>query len=424
MRIISGVARLRGAAAASAACLAAAVGAQVPPEYADLHRLMSDKISAFDRTLDARWEGLRPPVAFGGELLTANGNRGRVLLAPQTLAGVRLELDRLRTVGLEAVTIAIPYPLLDQTFLAWSGHPYDLQPFIAFFSTVARETRARGMKLVVENGPMFPGVYSAGSGLDAAAYYATLTENQFIAGRTAQVLTIARDIRPDLLHVGSEPDTEYRLTGQPFLRSPSAFAMMVRGFVTEVADAGLASVPLVAGSGSWAHDGAAYVDALCAIPGLWGIDIHVYPVNYDFLDRALALADLARARGKHVTLLEAWLQKETDEELTSIDAAFDATLYARDAFDFWAPLDQRFLAVIVKLARVTGMAYVSPFWTRYFWAYLDYDQLAATVPFPAPDEIVALANSAAGQALVAGRTSETAQAYARMIAEPRVRSRR
>lgn len=411
------------AVASIASCLAAAALAQVPTEYVDLYHFLDEKMTGFDRTLEARWDGRRPPVNFGGELLTANGNRGRALLTTRALAGLRLELDRLRALGLDSVTIAIPFPLLDPAFLEWSGDPADFRSFVAFFSTVVAETHARGMKLVVENGAMFPGIYSAGSGLDAASYYPMLSASQYIAGRTAQVVTIAGEIHPDLLNVGSEPDTEHRLTGQAFLGLPGSFAGMVRGFVTQVAAAGVTDVPIVAGSGSWMHDASAYVDALCDIPGLWGIDLHLYPVNYDFLDRTLDLADLARAHGKHVVLLETWLQKERDSELAQIDPAFDPTLYARDAFSFWAPLDQRFLAIVVKLAYVAQMEFVSPFWTRYFFAYLDYDQVSNASPPLTVEQIVFLATAAHAQALVDGRFTETARSYSRLIGEPRLRNR-
>ncbi len=125
-------------------CLATLALAQAPTEYSDLYQFLDEKMTEFDLTLESRWDDSRPPVDFGGELLTANGNRGHALLTTRALAGVRLELDRLRALGLDAVTIAIPFPLLDPAFLEWSGDPGDLQSFLAFFSTVVAETHARG----------------------------------------------------------------------------------------------------------------------------------------------------------------------------------------------------------------------------------------------------------------------------------------
>jgi hypothetical protein len=402
-----------------AATLAAPAGGQgVPAEYAELYGFLAGKLEAFDATLDARWDGTRHPVVFAAELLTANGNRGLALLAPQALAGVRLELDRMKGLGLGAVTVSLPYPILDAGFMAWSGHPGKEAEMAAFYATVVAEAHGRGMKVAIESGAMFPGAYSAGSGLDAASYYPTLTWNRYAIGRADQVVAIARDIRPDFIGVGSEPDTEADLSGQATVRSPAGFAALVSYTTDRLAGAGLGGIPVLAGVGTWTGQGDAFVEALCGISGLWGIDLHQYPVNLDFLDRALRLAGLARARGKRVTFMEAWLQKESDAELGTLNPAFDTTVYARDAFSFWAPLDARFLEVMVKLAHVAGADMLSPFWSRYFWAYLDHAQVSAAVPPLTSDQIVALSTQAAAAALVSGSVTSTGRAYG-ALARPR-----
>ena len=411
---------------ARCACVVAVVAALVggsatlaqpapPAEYAELYQFLAGKIAAFDATLDARWDRQRYPVCFASELLSANGNRGRQLLAAQTLVGVRLELDRLRALGVKAATLDIHFPVLSPAFHVWNGQPGEERAFAAFFATVADEVRARGMKVVVESGTVFPGAYSAGSGLAVAAYYPTLSETQYVAGRAEVIAAIVRDVRPNILNIGSEPDTEARLTGQTLMRTPAGFAAMVRTIVDHLAASGLTGVPIEAGTAAWLPNANAYLDALCDIDGLWGIDLHTYPVNYDLLDRALALADRAHGRGKRVTILETWLQKESDAELGTIDPAFNTVLYARDAYSFWAPLDEAYLALMVKLAHAARLEYFSPFWDKFFFAYLDWDTIAAMVPPPTNDEIVTLASRAAGDAIVAGRFSTTGVAYARAI---------
>lgn len=42
-------------------------------------------------------------------------------------------------------------------------------------------------------------------------------------------------------------------------------------------------------------------------------------------------------------------------------------------FSFCSPLDQKFLASIVKSAGLKNIEYISPFWTTYFFGYLDYN---------------------------------------------------
>lgn len=396
-----------------------AAGQVVPAEYSGLYTFLLGKLEAFDSALDARWDGTRYPVTFAAELLTANGNRGLALLGPQALSGVRLELDRMKALGLGAVTVSLPYPILDAEFMAWNGTAGREVELTAFYAAVVAEAHARGLKVAIESGAMFPGAYSAGSGLNAAAYYPTLSWNRYVIGRADQVVVTARHIRPDFIGVGSEPDTEADLSGQQNLRSPAGFTAMVSYIIDRLAGAGLSNVPVLAGVGTWTAQGDAFVEALCGIAGLWGIDLHQYPVNLDFLDRALALAELARARGKRVTFMEAWLQKETDAELATLNPAFDTTISARDSYSFWAPLDTRFLEVMVKLAHVAEVDVLSPFWSRYFWAYLDHAQVAAVVPPLSSDQIVALSTQAAAAALVSGSVTSTGQAYSR-LARPRV----
>lgn len=76
-----------------------------------------------------------------------------------------------------------------------------------------------------------------------------------------------------------------------------------------------------------------------------------------------------------MAISEAWLQKQRDAEFTQIDAAFDNVIYARDTFSFWSPLDQKFLISLTKFAHWKHLSYMSPFWSKFFWAYLDYNKV-------------------------------------------------
>ncbi len=77
-----------------------------------------------------------------------------------------------------------------------------------------------------------------------------------------------------------------------------------------------------------------YVQLLCQI-GIDFVDLHVYPVNGDMLNRLITYTDQANACGKPVAISEARLQKQRDSEFAKIDAAFDNAIYARDTFSFW-----------------------------------------------------------------------------------------
>jgi len=385
--------------------------AQVLSAHRDLYATLGTTLARFDEQLDAR-PASAAPVLFAAELLTANGNRGKQLLRPEARIGVDLELDRLRALGVQGVTVAIPFPLLYDPYWQEQGDAAASRDMVEFFRWVAGEVHGRGMKLLVESGVMFPGVYSAGSEVDANAYYQTLSDAQYVEGRVQNIIAIARDVGPDILSVGSEPDTEFRLTGKEFLRDPRAFARMVRTFVDRTAAAGFGAVPLAAGTGTWYAPGASYVAELCKIGGLAAIDLHLYPINRDYLNKALAFAQQGHACGKRVTMLETWLEKIADDELSSTDAAVDPTIFARDASNVWAPLDQRFLGVMAKYARAAGVDTVSAFWSRYFFAYLD----PGLVAHADASQVLTWASAAAAQAMVDGRVTDTGLSYRAIIA--------
>ena len=52
----------------------------------------------------------------------------------------------------------------------------------------------------------------------------------------------------------------------------------------------------------------------------------------------------------------------------------------RDVFSFWAPLDQEFLMIMGKLARLENFQYVSPFGFNEFFSYLTYTPALDQLP--------------------------------------------
>src|SRR5262249_27795390 len=128
----------------------------VPAEFQDLYTSLQASLDAFNKTLDARWNGAKAPVVFSAELLTANSNRGQQLLASDALPGVRLELDRLKALGVRGVVFNVSFPLLYAPFHQWSHT--DGAAYLDFFRQVTAEARTRGMKVAIETGPMFRGV--------------------------------------------------------------------------------------------------------------------------------------------------------------------------------------------------------------------------------------------------------------------------
>ena len=166
-----------------------------------------------------------------------------------------------------------------------------------------------------------------------------------------------------------------------------------------------------AGVGSWTKN---YMDFIQGYLGtsIDFIDIHIYPVNRDYLNRVLLMADAAKNAGKEVGISEIWLQKVRDSELGVLNYN---VVFARDAFSFWAPLDALHLQVVTEMASQKGMAFISAFWSDYFRSYLDYSSSIANLGM---GEMRALLQAPQAAATAAGAYTSTGIAYLKMIAPP------
>jgi uncharacterized protein (TIGR03437 family) len=384
--------------------------APVPAEYQDLYNLLDRQISAFESQINSRWDGSMPPVDFSGELVTANASRGLRLTDLRELQGAVLELERMRGLGARAVSITIGFPMLFRPFHEWNGNTENYDKLAAFYRELAAAARQRGMRLFVKQGIVFPGYFSAGSGLDVGRYFASLSSDQYIAARAAMAGEVARILLPDYIVFGAEPDVEAALTNKPALATIPGVLDLINRSIAAVKASG-APVLTGAGVGTWDNNGIAYIDALAGT-GLDFIDLHIYPVNGNALQNAITFAEQARRRGKQIGIGEAWLLKQRDAEFAVINVANNPVIFARDAFSFWEPLDSRFLAALARFAYWQQAVIVSPFWTRYFHAYLNY---ADTVGLT-PDEIVVRQLGVAVAAMLNSSYSGSGHQYNRFIA--------
>jgi len=235
--------------------------------------------------------------------------------------------------------------------------------------------------------------------------YAGLTFDQFKSERKQMVATIVQDLHPDYLNLGAEPDTETQLLGMKELSSPEKYTEYIT-YVLNGLERG--DTKIGAGIGSWGNQ--EYVNGLVNT-NLDSIHIHVYPITGRFLQNIITIAGTTKQHGKLVVLDEAWLYK-TDTP-TSNSVASSPEVFRRDVYSFWAPLDQQFLAALVKAAQVAKIDYVSPFWTTFFFGYVDYDSGTAQLPY---GQLVTLLNQNAASNIVADQFTSTGQFYGALIA--------
>jgi hypothetical protein len=368
--------------------------AAVPAEYQRTYSALKNILAEFDARLNSLGRRTKNRVIFGAELLPANCNRGKDLLNPQAIQGVIVYLDRLKELGVRGTTFPISHPLYLPTFPGYEG-------YVAFYKQVAQEVRKRGMKLDVESGILFANTSFSHLSLS----YAGLTFEKYKAEKREMIAAIIKDLQPDYLNLGAEPDTEAVLTGVREFNDPRQYTEYVN-YVLDGLERGRTKI--IAGIGTWGN--LEYVRRLAAGTSLDGLDIHVYPVIGTSLDNIFAVADIARQYNKGLVMDEAWLYKS--EQYLGHDNAAWSELFRRDNYSFWAPLDQQFLAGMVKFARTNNVEYLSPFWTNLFFAYLLYDKDTAKLPYK---EMRSMQTRSALPNIINGRFTSTGEYYRKLI---------
>jgi len=379
------------------ACLVwthAADAQTAPKKYQDLYRELDAQLSAQERQLPPRASGAAPIRAAA--LLSANCNRGEFILSDAQREVTLRELEALKALGAQGVVLEICYPLLTPAFR-------DPQPFIEYYANLSNEVHVRGLQLVVEHSCLLP-TYAS---VDVRPYYKKLTKQRFDRERFAELRAILLGLNPDYLTLVSAPPTQsagLNLTVSDW-----------RSYVQRSVDAlgqqlGAFSTRLGAGSGLW--DDFGYVEAFSNIKGLSYIDLHLYPLSVagqSNLERLLNWPDRIRAidPSKRIIISEFWLYKvSASERLVSVG---DPAILARDVYGFWAPLDQKMLRVVGLAAREKGIELVAPLWSRYLFAYLDYnDPLTFNLR---PAELMSLASQRAYAAILKGQYTDTGLSF-------------
>jgi len=281
------------------------LAADPPAEFNDLYGELSVHLDRFETSLE-RSGAVDSSVSLGNNLVSGNSHRGLDLINPDPryYEGILMELDRLRDMGTGTVKIEISFPMLYEPYHRdWRGQSSEYQQFLDFYKRLASDIRSRGLKFIVQSSILF----SEGHWTDFSVrpFYDSLTNAEYVGARSSVINTIARELQPDFLLVQAEPDTESIQTGKAFINNPNNSGLMIRYFLDQLRTQTSFTGQVASGFGSWQSSYELWVDTLTAIPGLDPIDIHVYPVNLDFLDRLFTIADRVKASGKTLAIGEA-----------------------------------------------------------------------------------------------------------------------
>jgi len=374
----------------------------VPALYQDLYNTLTTQIAGFDAAVKAGWNGSSYPYLNAPQLAAAGSDQYTKLLGQNFYTyAVIPQLDELKALGANAVTSHIDFPTFYQPFYTYIGHPEQYQQFVSFYQQLAQDVRARGMKLVLEASL---GMALAGNQFSVfQPYLQSLSWSEYVTGRAANALAVAQLIQPDYMTVLGEPDTEATSSGQTNLNNLTDVIQLVQQILTTLQHAGVKNVQIGAGAGTWTKNYMQYVQAFASMP-LNYVDMHIYPINKTFFTAALTAADAIHAAGKQVGMSECWNFKIRDSELGVLSYA---TVMGRDPFSFWEPIDISFLQAIVNFAKYKQLAFISPFWVHYFFAYLDYNTYGS-MPV---NTILTDSDTAGSNAVLAGSFTATGHAW-------------
>lgn len=368
----------------------------VPARYQAIYDELDAKLAEIEDQLSRLWDGQRHDTVFSVELITANSNRGQALLYEETFRHILKTLDSLQAMGVMGITLSLNYPILNPTF------PRSAE-YLDFYREVSAEIKSRGLVLIVENTTSFPDLTTSGLSVD----HSGLTLDQYKVEKRQTAQTIIAELQPHYLTVENEPLTSQANTGLDL--SVENQTEVVRFILDDLDRNG---VRVGAGAGAW--DDIAYFESLAANTSLDYIDMHIYPIQRDYLwDKTMRISDIARSHGKGLTVGEAWLYKTAESELSS-GLAMHEEVFARDAYSFWIPLDQRFLETLVGLSQYLEMEFITPFWMEYLYAYIEYGPSTQATDLA---EVSKLLNKEVVKNIDSNTLTPTGETYSELISD-------
>ncbi len=373
----------------------------VPAPYAGMVAQLTTQLDGYQAAVDAMPDYRAPspsatsaPPAFipAAELLDANGNRQTALLQPGALGLVEQELDAFSALGVTGVTIGIKLPLLLSQFTPQAARYAD------FYAAVADQARQRGFTIDVELGGLF-----CGTTFSTCSFAYPNTVSGWAQLTADQARIVIDRVHPTYLDIMSEPNTEANLTSIPALGTLRGVTQFVTETLGLIGPHGTTKIG--AGAASWFPIS---FDRAIAATGVDVLMEHIYPLTPGIVDTLTATAALAHQVGKPLVADEVWLYKGSTTASGNVTASGQES--KMDAFSFFEPLDERFLAITREWSQKADVAFASPFWSMQLFSYVTWTpQLEAGTA----TATLAVLDQAAASAMAQGRATATGLAWAR-----------
>ena len=330
----------------------------VPPVYKEVYDELEPKLQQIMTVIDQRWDGQIHPTRFSSDLQMCNTQIQKTkLLTPGVYALTVQMLDALVEMGMTTVRFNFSYPFLVSTFP-------DSDQYLDLFQRIVQAARDRHFTVFIkcastntnpQYGSLDPIVANFMSGLTPARYKMEKRE---------MIEAIIQNLQPSFLTIEEEPETMEAATGLDY--SPDSLVGYIEYFLDGLDKQGSL---IGAGQGSW--ESMTYIDRLVEIPGLDYLDIHVYPVNVDFIDDNLfTIYEKTTSHSKSLIFGECWLHKTSDQDLAA--QLSPAERFKRDLFSFWYPLDSLYTRMLANFAHYSKAEIVTLYWSVLFFGNLDY----------------------------------------------------
>lgn len=432
----------------------------VPSVYQDLYTQLNTDINDFQSAIAASWNGSKYPVKFSAQLTDANSNTGPSLLQASSFTLIQNEIAYLKSIGVQAISVEVSFPMLDQPFFASIGHPEYQSSFVTFYANVASAIRSQGLQVIVESQSLIPTGLQSNWGTGLQQFYKTLNFQAYQAARAQTVGLVASTMKPDYFVLQEEPDTESVQSGLAEVGTIAGSTQMLNGSIAAARSAGVAGMKIGAGFGSWLQAFQLFANSFtqqqcnqtvigpagpivqpCITSPLDFLDLHLFPITEgtkfcssppnpqacsspNFWKNELAVVNTAMTAKVPMTISQSWLRKVRDSEWLQIDGDIQE---AREAYSFWAPLDQAFLKTVSDLANYARMTFVVPFNTQNLAAYLNWSGGSSNCTMPActalqgegggntPAQVFSAVQSAGLNAVASSTVSNTGAFFAGLI---------
>jgi len=210
--------------------------------------------------------------------------------------------------------------------------------------------------------------------------WSKLSYSDYVTKHIAQDNLICSQVKPDILEIGVEADTEAYLTGYSQLNTPAGWSSYINQMLDGINKNGC---KLAAGAGDWLSTPTQWVDGFVNNSNLDYVSTHSYPIVFPFLSNLVNLGQYAKDQGKRIVFDEEWDTKTLSPSNGGGGAGFGGPVATQqDVFSYWIPIDIQFQQLMAKFCQIYPCEFLSPFdGDYYFFGYLTWNSQLDTQTF-------------------------------------------